>query len=114
MEQEKLGKAAVWSEVFLRPDFEIGQTKRFSFLRKVKLAQEAIDPDVDREGVEASVGIEKNAAGDFWPDPWECFEMGGGLRGGEGRGDGEKGGLRGKELGGCGEVSSTVAESAVA
>jgi len=87
VKQEKLGKAAVWSEVFLRPDFEIGQTKRFSFLRKVKLAQEAIDPDVDRKSVEPSVGIEKNAPRDFWPDPRECFEMGGGLWGGEGRGD---------------------------
>jgi len=51
------------------------------------LAQEAIDPDVDREGVEPSIGIKENTPGDFWPDPGKGFEMGGGLRCGEGRGD---------------------------
>jgi len=55
VKQEQLGEPAVWTEMFLRPDFEIGESKRFSFLRKVKLAQEAIDPDVDREGVEPSI-----------------------------------------------------------
>ena len=114
VKQEELGEATVWAEMFLRPDFEIGETKGFSFLWKVKLPQEAIDPDVDREGVESTVGIKENTAGDFWTDPGKGFEMGSGLGCGEGRGDGEKGGLRGKELGGCGEVSSTVAEGAFA
>ena len=114
VKQEELGEPAVWTEMFSRPDFEIGEAKRFSFLWKVKLAQETIDPDVDREGVEPSVGIEKNAPRDFWPDSGKGFQMGGGLGCGEGRGDGEKGGLRGKELGGGGKVSSTVTEGTVA
>jgi len=87
VKQEKLGEAAVGAEMFLRPDFEIVETKSFSFFRKVKLAQEAIDPDVDREGVEPSIGIKENTPGDFRPDPGKGFEMGGGLRCGEGRGD---------------------------
>lgn len=87
MKQEKLGEAAVWSKMFLRPDFEIVETKRFSFFRKVKLAQEAIDPDVDREGVEPSIGIKENASGNLWPDPGKGFEMSGGLGCGEGRWD---------------------------
>jgi len=87
VKQEQLGEPAVWTEMFLRPDFEIGESKRFSFLRKVKLAQEAIDPDVDREGIKPSIGIKENAPGDFWPDPGEGFEMGGGLECGEGWGD---------------------------
>jgi hypothetical protein len=87
VKQEKLGEAAVWAEMFLRPDFEIVETKRFSFFRKVKLPQEAIDPDVDREGVEPSIGIKENTPGDFRPDPGKGFEMGGGLRCGEGRRD---------------------------
>jgi hypothetical protein len=87
VKQEKLGEAAVWAEMFLRPDFEIVETKRFSFFRKVKLPQEAIDPDVDREGVEPSVGIKENAPGDFWSDPRKGFEMGGGLGCGKRRWD---------------------------
>jgi hypothetical protein len=100
--------------MFLRPDFELGEAKRFSFLWKVKLAQQTIDPDVDREGVEPSVGIEKNAPRDFWPDSGKGFEMGSGLGCGKGRGDGEKGGLSGKELGGGDKVSSTVTKGTVA
>ena len=114
MKQEELGEPTVWTEMFLRPDFEIGEAKRFSFLWKVKLAQQTIDPDVDREGVEPSIGIEKNAPGDFWPDSGKGFEVGGGLGCGKGRGDGEKGRLRGKEVSGGGKVTGSVAEGTVA
>jgi len=87
VKQEELGEPTVWTEMFLRPDFEIGEAKRFSFLWKVKLAQQTIDPDVDREGVEPSVGIKENAPRDFWSDPRKGFEMGGGLGCGKRRWD---------------------------
>jgi len=82
-----LGEATVWAEIFLRPVFEIGEAKGFSFLRKVKLAQEAINPDVDRKGVEPAVRIEEYAPRDFWPHSGKGFEMSGRLGCGEGRGD---------------------------
>lgn len=114
MKQEELGEASVWAKMFLSPDLKIGEAKRFSFFWEIKLAQQTIDPDVDRKGVEPVIGIQEDATGDFGADPGQGFEMCGGLRGGEGIGDGEEGGLGGEPLGGSGEGAGTVAKGAVA
>lgn len=82
VEKEELGKATVGTKVFLRPIFEFGHAKGFSFFGKIELSQEAIDPNIDGESVPTTVGVEQDAAGYFGANSWQEFEMSGSLRGG--------------------------------
>ena len=110
MEEEELGQSAKRTELFLSPHFEVGEAKRFSLFRKVELAEEAINPDIDGKGIESAIGVKKNAAGDFGAHPRELLEMLGGLLGRPGRGDFETMRLLRKNLGGGGEMFGAVAE----
>ena len=57
MEEEELGQSAKRTELFLSPHFEVGEAKRFSLFWKVELAEEAIDPDIDWEGVPVPIRV---------------------------------------------------------
>ena len=57
MEEEELGKSTVAAKLFLGPKFQVGVSEGFSFFGKVELAEEAIDPDIDWEGVPAPIRV---------------------------------------------------------
>lgn len=83
VKEEQLRDATMGPELLLRPDFEVGEAKGFSFFGKVKLAKEAINPNVDGKRVPAAIGVKKNAARDFGADTRQGLESGGGLSGGK-------------------------------
>ena len=79
MEEQELGETTVWAELFVGPKFKVGVSEGFSFFRKVELAKQTIDPDIDGKGVGPTVRIKENASGDFWADAGKGLEMSCGL-----------------------------------
>jgi len=79
VEEQELGETTVWAELFLGPKFKVGVSEGFSFFRKVELAKQTIDPDIDGKGVGPTVRIKENASGDFWADAGKGLEVSCGL-----------------------------------
>jgi len=87
VKEEELGESAVGSEMLCGPFFKLGQAKGFSSFGEIEFSQEAIDPNIDGEGVPTAVGVEQDASRDFGADSWQEFQVDGGLWGGQGGGD---------------------------
>ena len=79
MEEGKLGEAASRPKLTQGPCFQVRKRERFFSFRKIELAKEPGDPDIDGEGVPPAVGIQEDAAGDFGTDSGQLLEMFGGL-----------------------------------